>query len=138
MTTRNKIITATQPLIESLESRRLLSASLAGAQLRVDGTSRSDTITVDIDDAGLISVNINGKASEFDQSVVETLRVRGLGGNDDIELTGFFNDFDILVSVFGNGGRDTILGSDAPETIFAGAGDDKIFGGGGDDDLFLF
>src|SRR5438045_1242670 len=88
--------------IESLEPRRLLSASLVGAQLNIDGTGRGDNITVDIDDAGLISVNINGKSSEFNQSDVDTLRVRGLSGNDRIELTGRFDDFNILVSVFGN------------------------------------
>ena len=87
----NKITNAIQPLIESLESRRLISASLSGTQLNVDGTSRSDDITVDIDDTGLISVSINGRTNEFDAFDIATLRVRGLGGNDHLELTSQFD-----------------------------------------------
>src|SRR4051812_14112559 len=137
MNANSTISNAIQPLIESLESRRLLAATLVGTQLNVDGSNtRSDSITVDIDDAGTIAVSINGRESEFSADDVATLRVRGLNGNDRIELTGQFDDFDILASVFGNAGRDTILGSDAPETIFGGTGNDSILGGGGDDDLF--
>src|SRR5438128_2016329 len=133
-----------QPLLQSLEPRRLLSASLSGGQLNIDGTGRSDDITVDIDSSGLISVNINGSVSSFDQSAVDSIRVRGLSGNDYISLTGRFDNFDIAVSVFGNTGRDTILGAAGNDdlfgeagldTIFGNAGHDNIYGGAGDDDL---
>src|SRR2546423_4950658 len=74
-------------LIDSLEPRRLLSATLTSGTLRVLGTSGSDIISISLHNHAY-NVNINGIVSTFAASSVRSLVVRGNAGNDRITLSG--------------------------------------------------
>ena len=154
---------STRPVLEGLEGRRLLAASLDGGVLTVAGTDGADSITVGLNSAGTrYSVNINGDAQTFNVSAVDKLVINAGAGNDKVQ----FNERNgrLTVSptidggdgndritgstrkdkVTGGRGRDFILGakgndrlsgeSDA-DTVFGDAGDDVVFGGGGNDVL---
>lgn len=63
-----------------------------------------------------------------------TEAIKGLGGNDIIDLTS--PDYSLAgrsLAINGGFGKDIIWGSDADETISGGAGNDTIFGGTGND-----
>src|SRR5881227_837146 len=80
---------ATGPVIESLEFRRHLSASLsADGTLYVLGTRRCDDIGISIDseDATKIDLCMNGSWRQFDRAAVQRVIVAGRGGNDNIHI----------------------------------------------------
>lgn len=109
-------------MLETLESRRLLSAELVNGQLRVDGTDGDDTITL-TRDGNQILVEVSGEDDEsFNVGNVESIRIRGLEGNDTI---------DVGTRIRGA----TILGGDGDDDISGGANNDRIRGGDGADTL---
>src|SRR5688572_1508288 len=73
--------------VEGLEARRLLAASVAGV-LNVRGTEGADDIVIALNgsDDSVIDVTINGAVTSFAARDVEGINVRGLGGNDDIDI----------------------------------------------------
>src|SRR5258706_1904556 len=77
-------------MIDPLEPRFLLSASLSKGTLRVAGGSGSDTISVSLHNHAY-NVNINGVKSTFAASSVRSLLGRGNDGNDQITLSGPIN-----------------------------------------------
>ena len=114
-------------LVEGLEGRRLLSASLEGSTLNVVGTNEADNILVMASGTGEIVVNVNGVESRF--SGVESIKINGGNGADSI-----FAAIDAgsgllrLVEVSGDNAGDTVSGynSDADVTL-------RLSGGNGDD-----
>lgn len=118
---------------EELERRQLLSAWMTKGTLMVDGTNRADVIVVSDSGKGTVTVTINGNKSGYGEAGVKKIQVRGLNGNDEIEMRGYFPRG---VSVYGNGGRDRIVGGPSNEMIWGGAGDDELLGGKGDDKLY--
>ena len=70
--------------LESLESRRLLSATLSHGLLTVDGTRRSDNITVGFASPRTLRVVVNGQESLFARKAVERIRVRAGTGDDGV------------------------------------------------------
>jgi Ca2+-binding RTX toxin-like protein len=124
--------------IETLESRRLLSADLENGVLTVLGTSADDRVTIyrTTDDTAVI---VNGEEERFkgvqfiavdvgfgaDQVIVSrsiTLptQIKGGRGND---------------SLSGGSGRDVLLGQGADDYLFGGAHNDVLDGGGEGDDM---
>lgn len=132
--------------LESLESRRLLSADLADGVLTIVGTKKSDVIEVSVptagDHIGQLQVDVNGTLNHFNPAQVTSIRIQGLNGNDeitvasDIVIATWINGGNGNDTINGGGGDDTILGENGKDVVHGGEGDDEIFGGNGNDQLF--
>ena len=127
-------------MIESLESRRLLAASLDGGVLTVTGTELNDRISIGV--RGTQVVVLDGRTFfRFDAAAVDRVVVDALGGGDSVSLSdtltkpatvngGAGND-----RLRGGGGTDTLNGGEGNDALDGGAGDDNLDGGAGDDRL---
>jgi len=128
-------------LIEQLEARQMLAATLSGGVLTVNGGSGADNIGVTLSGNNIV-VHLNrSRAKNFARSAVKQLIVNGGAGNDKINVTGPIPN----VVLNGGAGNDRILGTGGPDLIFGGdgndflngrKGDDQIYGDGGNDQLF--
>jgi len=130
-------------MIESLEPRRLMSASLVNGALTVEGTDLTDqislsvsgkkanqTLNVKILTAGVATVQ------SFKLSEVNTIAIFGYGAADLISVS---SSVKIGCVIDGGEGKDLISGGGGNDTIFAsgdGAGD-LIAGGGGKDTAYV-
>ncbi|MDB5300178.1 MAG: Hemolysin-type calcium-binding region [Phycisphaerales bacterium] len=128
---RSAVRTAVRPVIEGLEGRRMLSATLGhGGLLGVFGTGHADTISVTMDaqTANTIDVSVNGKIKTFDAGSVKFILVNGLGGNDTITI-----DPSIVTptTVLGGAGNDTMVAGGGGDSLNGGAGNDSLEGGAG-------
>lgn len=115
-------------MLESLESRRLMTAS--PSPLVIAGTSLADCIVVS-QRANTLTVNINGVKTEYDAATVSKLVVWAKAGDDRISLAGV----KVKAEVFGEGGHDYIIGGQLGDLIEGGKGCDTLVGAGGDDRL---
>lgn len=113
----------------------LTATYLEGRTLRVTGTDVSDTIELLMSGtpaAPTIRVLVNNVASEFAASLVSTVRVDALNGNDTVKInTGVPASY-----LDGGAGNDTLLGGDYADTLFGGSGDDYMVGGAGGDLMY--
>jgi Ca2+-binding RTX toxin-like protein len=143
------------PMFESLETRSLMSVSLANGVLTVTGTGGADRIEIQKRAAkGAIQVELNGSERRFALSSVSKVQIFAKGGSDFVEYsgrdgglstrafvdagdgndtvqTGAGND-----SILGGGGRDYLQGKGGNDSISGGAFQDRIEGGDGNDSLF--
>lgn len=143
-------------MIERLEARRHLDASLDSGVLTVRGTGKSDRIIVSqaenwpydvrvtrngsnwgIFNGGMWGITIVVYGANGDDTIVVTdmieiknQRIYGDGGNDRIIGSTGTNQF------FGGSGGDRITGSLGPDYIRGGSGADTLFGDEGDDFLY--
>ncbi len=122
------------PNIEMLEDRRMLTATMVGTVLHIDGTTADDVITLaqTKGKTGTYNVNIGGTATTFPKSLVSGILIHGNAGNDKITLKGLALHTWAL-SIYGDDGNDTITGSEGRDQIYGGAGNDVIRGMGGND-----
>jgi Ca2+-binding RTX toxin-like protein len=129
--------------LDSLESRRLLSASLAGGVLTIVGTESPDAIELDLRSSTRLKVEINLSEYNFDYTQVRSIVIRALGGNDTV---GFNKRNPILVGAVidggsgddylqGSPGADRILGGDGNDHLDGREGNDTLIGGAGNDKL---
>ena len=131
---------------ESLESRRLMTVSLANGTLSVDGWNWVNNIAVS-QHGSTLWVYDNGQFSAFSAwnvsqiwlkgnaysdtlsaaGVTINTRIDGGGGNDNL-TTGLGNDV-----VFGGTGNDIVTAGMGNDTIYGGIGDDQINADAGND-----
>ncbi|HEX8912271.1 MAG TPA: hypothetical protein VF796_07915 [Humisphaera sp.] len=129
-------------LIETLESRRLLSVSLgSGGTLTVVGTDGWDNILVTVVD-GQYRVTLNGRTTAYAASKVQRIVADARNGADTIRLTeavkvpstlnpGSGERFDSQPdNVYGGGGDDYIIGNARSYELRGGGGNDVIEGRG--------
>jgi Ca2+-binding RTX toxin-like protein len=129
--------------LESLESRRMFSASLYGSTLYVDGTAGSDTIQVSVSYGpffNLVNVYENGVNTAFPSYLVSRVNVYGYGGNDTIGVGAgigatYLSGGDGDDRIYGGNANDTIVAGNGNDTVFAGNGNDYVYGGFGDDEI---
>jgi Ca2+-binding RTX toxin-like protein len=122
--------------LESLESRRLLSASIENGVLMVDGTNHSDEITLRLnhDDSGKLDVSINGEVTQFTVSdITGGVKIEGHNGKDHLMVSDTEGDITLNVTMMGGSGRDVLRGGAETDELFGGNGKDLIYAGGGDD-----
>src|SRR2546421_3014252 len=104
-------------MIETLERRRLLSFTVSGGILTVNGTAGADHISITRDGTNL-TIHQNGVNSTTPAAAVQKIVINGLAGNDELRLA---------------------LGLDhgvrLPSTLNGGGGNDRLFGGGRDNCL---
>lgn len=110
-------------MLESLETRRLLNATLDGSNnLTINGSGSSDTISVTRSGNDL---TVEIQPENFIQTFSNVNRVTVFAGAGD-DLITFASDVPNDVTFNGEDGADTMVG---------GAGDDLMFGGNDDDSL---
>lgn len=117
-------------LFENLETRQLLSASLANGVLNVQGTAGNDRIYVAKSGQNL-NVQINNARQAFKLAAVKTMTVSGLAGNDNIS----FAYGTVGAKIDGGDGNDHIVGTSSADTITGGNGNDWLHGWVGNDSI---
>jgi hypothetical protein len=128
------------PAMESLEDRRLLSASAtldSSGTLSVFGTESADTINITREsaDPSRLDVIINGATSTFALSSVKAITVDARSGSDDVEVIELNGPIDIPMTLLGGPGNDTLVGGSGNDRINGGADNDVIAGEAGNDTL---
>ena len=135
------------PMIDTLESRKLLAATLADGVLTVEGTARNDVIHVSLSSDGetiTVRESSGGRfrrgeptETEFAAADVESIVVNAGAGNDTITLSGKRRTpLEIPATLNGGEGDDNLFGAAGADSISGDAGDDLIAGGPGADSLF--
>src|SRR5262245_50559029 len=121
-----------------------VNVNLAGTLNGNAGDNAADTVNVQAtsgDDVALImgdasGVSVLGLAAQVNlthtEGALDTLRVNGGAGDDELEASGLSAGAIKLV-LDGGDGNDIIIGSAGDDILFGGAGDDVIIGGGGND-----
>ena len=120
--------------VETLESRRLLSADLAShieldhrGTLIVAGTGVADSIVVK-QTGNKLKVSLDGTVKTFRVGQVKTLSISGGNGDDTIT-----SNSSIRTGVSGGRGSDDISTGGGNDTLVGGAGDDTLQSGDGND-----
>jgi Ca2+-binding RTX toxin-like protein len=139
-------------LTESLESRRLLTATLENGVLTVTGTGNADFIAVRPVPGAQLAVYEGRPTTStfpalpptlFPARSVNSIVVNGLGGDDSIAVHAVKPSADptlvapiaIPTTINGGAGNDRIVGNVGNDVISGDEGNDFIDGNRGDDDL---
>jgi Ca2+-binding RTX toxin-like protein len=152
-------------LLETLENRRLLSASLDATSglLTINGTDYADRVNVFQYNAEIVvtqSTYVPATAStparvvshrwEFDATQVKSILANAGGGSDYVNVGGYVYPLPVasigsslpvitLLSipstVYGGGGNDYLYGGNGKDQLNGGGGRDHLYGRGGDDIL---
>jgi Ca2+-binding RTX toxin-like protein len=117
--------------MEAMETRRLMSVSLSGGVLTVQGSVYEDIITVQANSTH-ISVTDNGTGPSFPLSAVSIVRVFGGSGNDRITV---YPEVRKNAYLDGGIGHDTLTGGAGHDFVLGGDGNDDLDGSGGNDYL---
>jgi hypothetical protein len=128
---------STRPLLEALEQRRLLSASLDNGVLTISGTDAADDIEIhlQIDDPGTLVVEEGDVQQTFALADVTKIVADGGAGDDRIRIDDRFGTIAVPVQFSGGAGTDELRGGAGADLLDGGAGDDNLRGGGGADTL---
>src|SRR5947209_1254052 len=96
--------------MDSLEPRRLLSASIIKSVLTVNGTGKNDIIAVFLDknDPHKIDVKINKTVTGFATSALTAIFIEGFAGDDQIFISETNGAIANNATVYGDGGNDSI------------------------------
>ena len=119
-------------MIETFESRCLLSASLDGGVLTVTGGDGADRISIGMGRAGVV-VRHNDSISSFAAASVQSIVVNAGGGNDGVAVV--TASLDKPATLNGGDGDDRLTGGAGADTLDGGDGNDILDGGGGGDVL---
>lgn len=125
-------------MLENLESRTLLSATLDQGELLVIGTKKNDYISIIIEAStpDQVTVTVNKDVRRFLRNAIEKINVQAGQGDDVI----FMNDRDARLNfptrLYGSGGNDTIHGASGRDRIYGGRGDDVLSGWGNRDVIY--
>lgn len=118
-------------MIESIEARHLLTASVTGSLLSIGATDGNDIVEIAITSAGL-EARING-INEMTVAVrkVTHIHVDAGSGKDLVNCHGV----SIPTWIEGGAGNDSLVGGEGNDTLVGGSGRDVLIGNGGDDAL---
>lgn len=116
-------------LIESLEERRLLSASLLHGVLTVTGTAGNDVISLSKNSTSFVS-KVGNEVKSFKLSAVTKFVVNAGAGNDTVSVSSAISK---QTTLNGGDGNDNLAGGSGSDAINGGAGDDTLSGGAGND-----
>jgi Ca2+-binding RTX toxin-like protein len=127
----------TQVLIDQLEARQLLAASVVGTQLRVAGTTKADAITITYNgSARTFAVVLNGASSSFPLGKIRSISVTADAGNDVVTLPSNLPSTVKTTATDLGPGSDRFTGSNRNDTASGRAGNDTLTGNSGDDNLY--
>src|SRR5215470_12091349 len=111
--------------LETLEMRRLLSATLENGVLVVTGTVESDHMVISLhhEDHTMLDVGVNDETTTFNiADITGGVQMIGLSGKDHMSVDETEGAIDLNVTMNGGSGRDLMHG---------GSGDDDLAGGNG-------
>ena len=117
-------------MFEILESRRLMSVSLVGGVLTIDGTAGADVLNVQQFNATTLRTQDNGVVQFFADSAVNSIVINGAAGNDSLTVGPNVNE---NVTENGGDGNDVLDGGAGNDTLNGGAGNDNMWGDFGND-----
>lgn len=126
-------------MFETLESRRLQSATLNSGVLTIQGTAGADTIDVRSGIFTPIVVTVNNTSQSF--LAVKSIVVNAGDGDDTVTIHPSITKAATIDGGNGNdvlqagGGNTTVRGGAGHDRLFGGKGVDKLEGGSGDDTL---
>ena len=137
--------------IEPLESRRLLASIVLqdhtltvhgmadiGSSISVGfaagGTSIAASVTWTTGRGRHARAHVDAEAFPLDDDI-SLVRVYGGTRADYIQIDQTYSSFPIMAQLYGEDGRDTIIGGDEPDLIVGGNGNDLLMGGAGSDTL---
>lgn len=128
-------------VVQTLERRRLLAAaeplglSTHGAQLQIDGTSASDSITISFGRhggrIGYWITSATGFAKLWSRPI-SSIELDAGDGSDRVDIQASVK---IPVTVFGGAGDDTLAGGNGPDHLYGNGGADLLNGRSGNDTL---
>ena len=133
-----KINAAATVVVEQLETRRLLSVTLAGRQLQITGDDNPDEIIIRrraSNPSGQYEVSLNGEISHWGTGLIDSFRIRSNAGNDHITVDSTNGAIRVTRFIDGGDGNDTILGSFGVDKVNGGLGDDLIVTGNSRDEI---
>lgn len=129
-------------LIETLETRQLLSCSSAAAKLLDDGTLRirgskgADDISVALDAVNsMYVVTLNGSTKSFDSTLVKSIKIDGGKGADRLAADESGGLLGVALSLYGDKGNDTLIGGSLDDVLRGGKGADELYGSSGNDSM---
>lgn len=124
----------TPQLIQVLESRALLSATLENGVLTLEGTSEDDILRVrpDRDDPTIVVARVNDESFEFPAEDVSEIVINGHAGNDRLQIA---RRLRVPGELSGGEGDDKLAGGPEADVLDGGPGRDRISGGLGSDVL---
>jgi Ca2+-binding RTX toxin-like protein len=146
-------------MVESLESRRLLSVSLQNGTLLITGNNKNNTVDVSYSQflgKVVVTDTILGQLpmiKQFGKNQIKKIKITGGGGDDILNVLnmgkvpiyfdgGAGNDIFNTISstmgkctLIGGAGDDQLTGGSAGDVIDGGAGADRLFGNAGKDTL---
>jgi Ca2+-binding RTX toxin-like protein len=121
-------------MLESLESRRLMSVTLTDRVVHVSGTTgRDDLHLYNINETFVVQTgtSIKNRSTPIPKADFDSIVVDVGGGNDSVWCT----NFPWAVTMVGGSGNDVLVGSQAADLLCGGAGNDALTGGDGADTL---
>jgi len=124
---------------ESLESRRLLSASVrSGDTLRISGDSGVDNVITlaPTADGDSVVVTINGEVETVSLNKVKKVRIAGSSGRDEIRVDETNHLFEVFTSIETFGGNDFVVCGSEKDYVYAGDGNDTVRVGNGRNKAF--
>lgn len=126
------------PMVEALERRLALSASVVDGVLVVDGSTGSDVMIFSAGDGNgvVVARGVPGVPDGTPFAGVTRVRVEARNGNDNISVLGGPRDTSgglLRFSIFGGNGNDTIQGGPGDDDVRGGNGADEVLGGEGAD-----
>jgi Ca2+-binding RTX toxin-like protein len=126
---------ARDAVVEMLDARRLLSASLVGNVLRIGGTEGEDRISVAASGTfiNVLAVDFNGAPTYFSIADVQRVQVRAYGGDDVVRIDSSLDMLSLRSAIDSGDGNDTVVTGAGSDTINGGAGNDYLRSEGGDD-----
>src|SRR5436190_17848978 len=127
------LASAISPLIERLESRRLLDATVVAENnvLTITGTEADEAINVQLSGDSYL-VDINGTVTPIAAASVTSISASAMAGNDTITID---STVTIPTTLSGGDGDDNLLGGAGPDAISGDAGNDALSGNDGNDSL---
>ena len=123
--------------IETLEGRRLLSASIVNGVLNVLGSQRADDVVISRDPANSsrILVKVNGHEDSFRAKGIRTINVVTGRSDDRITVDDSHGSVAIARSIDAGDGNDSVTGGAGTDSVNGNLGDDVISGRRGNDVL---
>lgn len=119
-------------MLESLESRRLLTATLTETGLlTIHGSDINDDVMVWQPVPEVMRVEHNGAVTDFVTADVQEIYVNTFGGDDRVIL----GRRTVNAKLVGGEGNDTLSAGEGNDMICGDGGNDYLFGGGGHDYL---
>ncbi len=129
---------ACSAVVENLEERRLLSATLFGTALYIQGDNNTNvmSLSVNANNSQQLVVNIDSNVQVFSRSQVNSIVWSTGQGLHNFAMVDEANGtIDIPITAYLGNGADTFVGGSGNDSVVCGSGGDSVIGGAGNDTI---